>query len=75
MFLQVRWMYENKGAKSEFSEVISKFITGKNIKMYDLIDYCKIDRSTLYQIIKGKRNPPLQCCPSSDVGFYAADCF
>ena len=43
---------------SEFSEVISQFITSKNIKMYDLIDYCKIDRSTLYQIIKGKRNPP-----------------
>ena len=43
---------------SVFSEMLSGFITEKDIVMRDLIDYCGVERSTLYQIIKGKRYPP-----------------
>lgn len=42
---------------SEFSELFSKFIHTKDIKAYSLAKYCNIDRSTLYKIINGKRNP------------------
>lgn len=42
---------------SEFSDLLSKYITQKNIKVYSLLKYCNLDRSTMYQIINGKRNP------------------
>ncbi len=43
---------------SEFSNILRQFIHEKNIKVYSLIKYCNIDRSTMYKIINGKRNPP-----------------
>lgn len=43
---------------SEFSNTLSQFIHEKNIKVYSLIKYCNFDRSTMYKIINGKRNPP-----------------
>lgn len=43
---------------SEFSDLLSQFIHDKNIKVYSMVRYCDIDRSTMYKIINGKRNPP-----------------
>lgn len=43
---------------SDFSDLLSHFITQKNIKVYSMVKYCKIDRSTMYKLINGKRNPP-----------------
>lgn len=43
---------------SEFSDLFSKFINEKNIKVYSLVKYCQLDRSTMYKLISGKRNPP-----------------
>ena len=43
---------------SVFSDALSQLIDRKKIKVYDMIRYLEIDRSTMYQIIKGKRNPP-----------------
>ncbi|MDO4273471.1 MAG: helix-turn-helix transcriptional regulator [Eubacteriales bacterium] len=43
---------------SEFSELLSRLIKAKDIKVYSLVKYCKLDRSTMYKIINGKRNPP-----------------
>ena len=43
---------------SVFSDALSQLIDSKKIKVYDMIRYLEIDRSTMYQIIKGKRNPP-----------------
>lgn len=42
---------------SEFSDLLSRYIAEKNIKVYSLLKYCNLDRSTMYQIINGKRNP------------------
>lgn len=42
---------------SEFSDLLSRYISEKNIKVYSLLKYCNLDRSTMYQIINGKRNP------------------
>lgn len=45
---------------SEFSNILSQFIHEKNIKVYPLSKYCNFDRTTMYKIINGKRNPPSQ---------------
>ena len=51
-------MRGKKRVMSEFSNTLSQFIHEKNIKVYSLIKYCNFDRSTMYKIINGKRNPP-----------------
>ena len=43
---------------SEFSDTLKKLIDLKGTKVYDLTKYLGTDRSTMYQIIRGKRNPP-----------------
>lgn len=43
---------------SIFSEMLSEYIREKEIKVFSLVKYCGIDRSTMYKIINGKRNPP-----------------
>lgn len=43
---------------SAFSDMLSNYIEQKNIKVYSLVKYCELDRSTMYKIISGKRNPP-----------------
>lgn len=43
---------------SIFSEMLSKYIREKEIKFFSLVKYCGTDRSTMYKIINGKRNPP-----------------
>ncbi len=42
---------------SEFSDLLSSYINEKEIKVYSLLEYCNLDRSTMYKIINGKRNP------------------
>lgn len=42
---------------SAFSEILSRFIDEKHIKVYSVIQYTGLDRSTMYQIINGKRTP------------------
>ena len=42
---------------SEFSDLLSSYIDEKEIKVYSLLEYCNLDRSTMYKIINGKRNP------------------
>ena len=42
---------------SEFSNLLSSYIEEKEIKVYALLEYCSLDRSTMYKIINGKRNP------------------
>ena len=41
---------------SEFSDLLSSYIDEKEIKVYSLLEYCNIDRSTMYKIINGKRS-------------------
>lgn len=43
---------------SEFSNVASYYVSQKNIKVASMIQYCDMDRSTMYKILSGKRNPP-----------------
>lgn len=43
---------------SAFSDMLSNYIEHKNIKVFSLAKYCELDRSTMYKIISGKRNPP-----------------
>ena len=43
---------------SEFSETLSRFIADRQARVYDLVNFLGMDKSTVYQIIKGKRNPP-----------------
>ena len=43
---------------SDFSELLSRFIREKEIRVYPMVNYCGMDRSTMYKIINGKRNPP-----------------
>ena len=42
---------------SEFSDLLSSYIEEKEIKVYALLEYCSLDRSAMYKIINGKRNP------------------
>lgn len=43
---------------SAFSQLLGKYIREKDIQVFDLVNYCCIDRSTMYKMINGKRNPP-----------------
>lgn len=40
-----------------FSTVLESLMKEKNIKTYALAQYCGIDRSNMYKVLKGKRNP------------------
>lgn len=42
---------------SEFSDLMSLYVKSKDIKTYAMAQYCDLDRSTMYKIINGKRNP------------------
>lgn len=41
-----------------FSTVLGCLMKEKNIKTYAIAQYCGIDRSNMYKILNGKRNPP-----------------
>ena len=43
---------------SVFSDTLTRYIEHKNIKVFSLAKYCNLDRSTMYKLISGKRNPP-----------------
>lgn len=43
---------------SVFSDLLEQYIKEKEIKIYSMAAACQIDRSMLYRIISGKRNPP-----------------
>ena len=43
---------------SVFSDTLTRYIEHKNIKVFSLAKYCDLDRSTMYKILNGKRNPP-----------------
>lgn len=43
---------------SVFSDTLTRYIEHKNIKVISLAKYCNLDRSTMYKILNGKRNPP-----------------
>ena len=45
---------------SVFSDLLSDYINEKQIKILSLAKYCDMDRSTMYKIMNGKRNPPSQ---------------
>lgn len=45
---------------SVFSDLLSAYINEKQIKILSLAKYCDIDRSTMYKVMNGKRNPPSQ---------------
>ncbi len=40
-----------------FSTILSEHIKTKNIRIHQLAQYCGVDRSNMYKIINGKRNP------------------
>ena len=42
---------------SDFSQLLSNHIHEKNIKTYALAQYCGLDRSNMYKLIKKKRKP------------------
>lgn len=42
---------------SIFSKLLSTHIKNKNIRTFSLAQYCEIDRSNMYKLINGKRNP------------------
>lgn len=42
---------------SEFSDLLSHWINTKNIKVAPMVQYCSLDRSTMYKIIRGERLP------------------
>lgn len=42
---------------SEFSDLMTLYVKSKDIKTYTMAQYCDLDRSTMYKIINGKRNP------------------
>lgn len=43
---------------SVFSDLLNVYIRDKEIKISSLVKFCGTDRSTMYKIINGKRNPP-----------------
>lgn len=43
---------------SAFSEVLTEYIKARHVKVAPMTKYCGIDRSTMYKLISGKRNPP-----------------
>lgn len=40
-----------------FSDLLSAHMKAKNIKTFSLAQYCGMDRSNMYKILNGKRNP------------------
>mgnify|MGYP001622951488 CR=1 FL=1 len=42
---------------SEFSDLLSLLIKSRNVNVSGLTGYCDLDRSTMYKIMNGKRNP------------------
>lgn len=42
---------------SEFSELLSFLVKSRDINVSALTSYCGLDRSTMYKLINGKRNP------------------
>lgn len=42
---------------SVFSDLLSEYITMKDVEVYPLSQFCGLDRSFMYKIINGKRNP------------------
>ena len=42
---------------SEFSQLLSNHIHNKKVTIYALAQYCNVDRSSIYKIIRGKRLP------------------
>jgi len=42
---------------SVFSDLLSEYITMKDVGVYPLSQFCGLDRSFMYKIINGKRNP------------------
>lgn len=45
---------------SEFSNLLTGLITQKEIKVYSMAKYCKLDRSTMYKIMNDSRRPPAE---------------
>ena len=43
---------------SVFFFILTRYIEHKNIIVFSLAKYCDLDRSTMYKILNGKRNPP-----------------
>lgn len=43
---------------SAYSKLLKQYTDEKNIKIAKLTEYCNLDRSTMYKIMNGKRNPP-----------------
>ena len=43
---------------SVFSETLIGFINEKDADISGMVRYCGVDRSTMYKILNGKRNPP-----------------
>lgn len=54
---------------SEFSDLLNQWIHKKNVKIVSLVQYCGIDRSTMYKIIRGKRLPSSQELLEKIIGF------
>lgn len=50
-------MYLRKGVRSvsEYSELLKKYMKEKNIKVDTIVQYCDIERSSMYKILTGKR--------------------
>ena len=42
---------------SVFSDLLSEYITMKDVGVYPLSQFCGLDRSSMYKIINGKRKP------------------
>ena len=42
---------------SEFSTLLAELIRTKDVNVNGLSSYCGVDRSTMYKLINGKRNP------------------
>ena len=42
---------------SVFSDLLSEYITIKEVEVYPLSQFCGLDRSSMYKIINGKRKP------------------
>ena len=57
LYLIYSFHFQEDTNMSEFSELLSEYIHRKNIRTYSLAEYCGIDRSMMYKIIRGKRTP------------------
>ncbi len=45
-------------AMTPFSSILEFYMKEKSIKTYSIAQFCEMDRSNMYKIINGKRNPP-----------------